>query len=142
MERVCDLEANYTFCLEKWRQNPTPKGQLELAHKQVFIDQARRSEKQPQRWYTKEELKSINQEELPDTMRAPFDLTEEWVEIPPKKTTVMAEGMETMTLDALIARLQELREEYDGDTPVWHVEFGGLTELYEVSTDKVGIVLH
>jgi hypothetical protein len=141
MERICDLEANYTFCLEKWRKNPTAKGEAELAQKQLLIDKVRRSQKEPQRWYTRAELKEMDEEEQPTTPRTPYDLTEEWVEVPPKKTTVKVDGTETMTLDALIARLQELREEYDGDTPVWHVEFGGITELLNVSEDEEGIVL-
>jgi hypothetical protein len=139
MERTCDLEANYIFCLEKWRKNSTLEGEAELAQKQLVIDQTRLAQKEPCRWYTKEELNEMDEEEAA-TLRAPYELTEQWVEVP-KKMTVKTDRMAVMTLDSLIERLQELREEYDGETPVWHVEFGSLTKLYEVSTDKVGLVL-
>ncbi len=41
-----------------------------------------------------------------------------------------------MTLDELIAALQKIREKVKGTTHVYHVEFGGLEQVNQVTYDK------
>ena len=44
--------------------------------------------------------------------------------------------MEQLTIDKLIEFLEKVRKEHGGHVKVCHVEFGGLTESYNVDIDE------
>jgi hypothetical protein len=54
---------------------------------------------------------------------------------------VVVEGRRTLTLGALIKRLQALKRLLGNNAPVWHVEFGGLTPTLHVEESHGGIVI-
>ena len=143
MARICDLEATYSFALQKYQENPSLEKQRELVKKQIMIDEKRSWEYQPLRWFTRAELSEMDhfEDSKPTVSRQPVALSDNWEWAEKPKRVMTSSGTTTMTLDFLIERLQELREEHGGDAPVFHVEYGGLTDIFRVSADKKCIVI-
>ncbi len=59
----------------------------------------------------------------------------------PKPDTVEINGSTTLTLDTLIRKLSAFRSRLGGDAPVWHVEFGGVTEICKVEEWEGGVCI-
>lgn len=147
-------EANYTFCLELFRKDPSKEKQKELAQKQIIIDQDRKGLLLSTRWYTWKEIKDFDKDE--DSMaaitvpREPLDIPKnddetEWAE----KTKYYTENDDdeeffaTLTLDALIEKLQAIREHMGGDEPVFRFEDGSPNgPILRVSEMGGGITIH
>ncbi len=135
MARICDLEATYSFALEKFQENPTREKQLELVEKQIMIDEKRSWEYEPLRWFTRAELKGFEEDEetKPRGPRYPLALSEDW-EWAEKPKMVKVDDTVTMTLNAVIASLEKLREKHGGEKPVFHVgEFGQFVEIFKLT---------
>jgi hypothetical protein len=77
-------------------------------------------------------------EKLKQLEEAPASQTTEEEEAP---ETVTVDGRTTITLDALIKQLEALRETLGGDAPVWHVEFGGITETQGAEEWEGGVAI-
>ena len=65
---------------------------------------------------------------------------------PQNKKTADAERREarrkkTITLAELIQQLQALQKKVGPDVPVWHVEFGGITEISGAEEWEDGVVI-
>jgi hypothetical protein len=84
-----------------------------------------------------EEFADEYEKQLSATKSSALQTTEE-EEVP---ETVTVEGRTTITLDALIRQLEALRETLGGDAPVWHVEFGGITETGGAEEWEGGVVI-
>ena len=138
---LSDREANYSFCVAN---SPTDK---KLVWKQIAIDEERAKLNLSLRWYTKSELKKYDSyeiDELPEQPREPLAIPDDDTD------TVWAEednyvrvggGKITIKLDAFIQKLQALREHMGGNAPVWHVEFGGLTETTDVQENDGSVCI-
>ena len=147
-------EANYKFCLELFRKDPSKEKQKELARKQIIIDQDRKGLLLSTRWYTWKEIKDFDKDE--DSMaaiavpREPLDIPKnedetEWAE----KTKYYTEDDEeegffaTLTLDGLIEKLQAIRENMGGDEPVFRFDNGSPNgPILRVSEMGGGITIH
>ena len=147
-------EANYTFCIELFRKDPSKEKQKELAQKQIIIDQDRKGLLLSTRWYTWKEIKDFDKDE--DSMaaisvpREPLDIPKnddetEWAE----KTKYYTENDDdeeffaTLTLDALIEKLQAIREHMGGDEPVFRFDNGSPNgPILRVSEMGGGITIH
>ena len=149
MSSIADLEANYAWCLERYQAAPTQEKAKELAKKQVLIDQLLREKKWSLRWFTEEELDQLGDDAdtWPTEPRKPLPViaankppkVDRGVEMEPQ--TIKWHGYTTLTLDSLIAMLQELRKTRSGDTPVIGVEFGGYSGFQEVLEEEDCIVI-
>ena len=124
---IADREANYKECYRRYNENPSDEKWQDLAERQLVIDDLRSGAKLSLRWYTKKELK-----ELVGTDAAQPKVPREPVEIPETDDeTVWAEkskylrvnsyyGVDyAITLDALLDKLQALRDKLGGDVPVF-----------------------
>ena len=148
-------EANYTFCLDLFRKDPSIEKQKELAQKQIIIDQDRKGLLLSTRWYTWKEIKDFEKDE--DMMlaisepREPLDIPKNdddavWAE----KTKYYTENLEeegvffaTLTLDGLIEKLMAIREHMGGDEPVFQFEHGSPNgPILKVSEMGGGITIH
>lgn len=58
-----------------------------------------------------------------------------------QEETVKANGRTTITLGALIQQLQELQKTLGKNAPVWHVEFGGITQTNGAEEWQGGAVI-
>jgi hypothetical protein len=127
---LLNTEANYQFCLGRYETSPTETRKREIAKKQILIDQRRRDERLPLRWFTSAELKDVEDDSdaWPSEPRQPLALAEEFAELP---TLVKYQGETTMTLDTLLAELLELRKTHSGQTPVTYVMQDGYYEYCE-----------
>ncbi len=67
---------------------------------------------------------------------APMETT-----MPEIKETVTVEGRTTITLAAFIKQLQELQKKLGPNAPVWHIEFGGITETGGAEEWKGGVAI-
>ena len=125
---IADLEANYKDICRRFTEYPTDEKRRDLAQKQLFIDDVRNMSKAHTRWYTRKELK-----ELVGTDASPPEVPREPVEIPgTDEDTIWAEkskyvkvnsyyGIDyAITLDALLQKLQMLRDKLGGDVPVFY----------------------
>ncbi len=140
---LLNLEANYAWYVQRYESSPYTAHQTELAMKQILIDQMRRDEKLPLRWFTSAELEELGDDadKWPEKPRQPLALAPisqepkpKPVKEPPKR--VNWQGETTITLDSLLKQLQELRKVHDGQTPVVGVEFGGLSSLNSAGMDE------
>ncbi len=125
-----NTEANYQFSVRRYETASTEKHKREVSTKQILIDQTRRDERLPLRWYTSAELKELgdDSDEWPTEPRQPLALVEEFTDLP---TLVKYQGETTMTLDTLLAELQELRKTHSGQTPVTYVMQDGYYDYCE-----------
>ncbi len=121
---LANLEANYKFSLELFRKNPSVDGQKELAKKQIIIDETRACLRLSTRWFTKQEIRDFEKDEdsIPNLPRKPLDIPEDdsetvWAE--ETRWVKVDEFNYSLKLDALIERLQAMREEFGGNVPVW-----------------------
>lgn len=131
---LANREANYTFCLELFRKNPSKEKQKELAQKQIIIDQYRTGLLLSTRWYTWKEIKDFDKDE--DSMaavsapREPIDIPENdddtvWAQKSKYYTEHDDDEQQffaTLTLDGLIEKLESMREKFGGDAPVFLVD--------------------
>ena len=150
MATLADLEANYAWQLERYLASPknTPEQRRLMAQRQILIDEQRKTEKKPLRWYTSAELDGLDEDALywPAEPREPLalTLTEDKKEAPKKLPTpkmVNWDAYTTITLDSLLEILQEMRKTKSGDTPVMGVEFGGYSGLSDVIAEEDCIVI-
>ena len=131
---LADCEANYAWCLEKHLKNPLAEWRavrlMELASKQLTIDDMRQDLMMPLLWYTKKEVRDIINDEdlLPAEPREPLSIPpqEEQDKVPLKKVATK-DGCNTMTLGALIEQLTALQARLGHNAPVFHAEFGSIT---------------
>lgn len=151
MTTLADLEANYAWSETRYSFAPTKEKAKELAKKQVLIDQLRREKKVSTRWFTPEELGALGDdaETWPTEPRKPLAQVAAEEPEPLSDTKAMEKLVETvewenhttLTLDSVIAMLEEMRKRYGGKTPVMGVEFGGFSSLSGVQEDDGCIVI-
>ena len=138
LSTLADREANYSFCVAN------NKPHKELVWKQIVIDEERAKLDLSLRWYTKSELAKYDGDELPEHPREPLTIPDDdadavWAE--EANYVRVGGGKITIKLDAFIQKLQALREHLGGNAPVWHVEFGGLTETTDVEENDGGVCI-
>ncbi len=124
-----------------------PEARAVFASYQKQIDALRLRLRMPLLWFTEEEMKQMTTglSKFPEEPREPYKMPtqpeeeeEEEEEVP---DTVTVGGRTTITLDALIKQLQALRDTLGGAAPVWHVEFGGVTETGGAEEWEGGVVI-
>lgn len=120
---LANYEANYTFCLGLYRKAPTEQRFSELARKQVLIDELRIGLRLSTRWYRRQEISDFEEDEdsLPTEPREPLDIPEDDSETKWREETKWVKvGKEdfSLTLDALIEKLQAMRDQLGGNVPV------------------------
>ncbi len=145
------LQANYAWNETRYSSAPTKEKAKELAKKQILIDQLRCEKKWSTRWFTPEELDALGDdaETWPTEPRMPLVLVAAEEPEPLSDTKAMEKLVETvewenhttLTLDSVIAMLEEMRKRYGGKTPVMGVEFGGFSSLSGVQEDDGCIVI-
>jgi hypothetical protein len=151
MTTLADLEANYAWSETRYSSAPTKEKAKELAKKQILIDQLRREKKWSTRWFTPEELDQLGDDAetwptdprktlLQRTMEEP-SYVEERKAIDALVETVEWGDYTTLSLDSVIAMLEEMRKRYGGKMPVMGVEFGGFSSLSDVQEDDGCIVI-
>ena len=148
---LLNLEANYTWSVERYETSPRKTKRKELAKKQILIDTARSDEKLSLRWFTDAELKEMGDDadDWPTEPREPLALAvmqeppkvEDKVDMEELADVVEWNGYVTLTLDSVIAMCEKMREKYGGKTPVMGVEFGGFSALSGVQVDRGCLVI-
>ena len=144
-----------------------PEAREIFASFQAQIDALRMELRRPLLWFTENELKEMTRRasEFPAEPRKPYKKPEEppslWaappaIRCPPRVAllpvaagaglaeepqTVTVDNRTTITLDTLIDQLVKLRRRLGGDAPVWHVEFGGITETHGADEWEGGVVI-
>ena len=141
------LEAIYTSLLER---PPTAETKAEIAKMQVLIDDMRMYQRMPLLWYTEEEMVPVgsDSENWDTEPRTPLAVWETFwgptkplalngrIPVPqltptpdlPTKVSSVSQ-YPTLTLDALLAQLHEVRKTHGGQTPV--VWFKGAPDMVE-----------
>jgi hypothetical protein len=143
-----NLEANYALGVNRYEASPSPARRAELAMKQILIDGARHEERKCLRWFTAKEIQELG-DDASDWVakgysepREPLALQElselepeEWSHAP---KMVNYDGKMTMTLDTLLAKLQELRATHGGQKPVVFLTQRDYFECFENLTAVEG----
>ena len=161
-EELKELETSYQEYYARALVSPFyegpdfwPEARAVFASLQQRIDALRLELGLPILWFTEDEIRDMNKgiTGLPDEPRNPYKLPtqpeeeegeeeeeeeEEDEEVP---QTVTMRGRTTITLDTLIEQLMTLRHSVGGDAPVWHTEFGGITETRGAEEWKGGVVI-
>jgi hypothetical protein len=149
---LLNLEANYELGVRRYDASPSPARRTELAMKQILIDGVRHEEKKPLRWFTAEEIEKLGDEAETwkekgyTEPREPLGLVQDVSEMAPEAWKELPKMVNwhsytTLSLDSLIAMLQEMRETHGGQMPVMGVEFGGFSSLSRVEKDDEGCIV-
>lgn len=152
---LANCEANYMAYVEKHLKNPTESSLMQLARKQLTIDDIRCDLKLGMLWYNKKELRKILNDEdlLPWTPRQPLDISfdkrvgvedscsegEEEEEV--ERVVVGRYEMKTITLGKLIEKLTKLKDELGYNAPVFRAEMGAAVPVTDVEKYKRGVCI-
>lgn len=159
---LSEMETRYESMLLAAKENWPPSSMVitQLREQEVLIDSERSQQELPLLFHTEEQLNILLEPDMENRTDEgayytrcsvlerhylPTSAMEVLQKSTPEKEeqlkSVEAHGRTTITLGALIEQLQELQKTLGFNAPVWHVEFGGITETGGAQEWKGGVVI-